>query len=203
MSIFRRPSPDDRPRRPGALGPLDFSVRALVPPDHPACASIDRRSFPDPWPESAFSALAVPSPPDAFLARRPIDHPAGLVAVRSGAMGPGSVLGFLVYTPRRRSVHLDRLAVAMEWRRMGMARALVGRLVGLAEGWARASKGGRGGEAAVEVRLCVRETNDGAIAAYRRMGFRGVTVYPGHYGPGEDAIVMSLAVAAGGSCEGR
>jgi ribosomal-protein-alanine N-acetyltransferase len=89
----------------------------------------------------------------------------------------GQVAGFIV----SRSVHLEReilnLAVAPEWRRRGIATALLDHHLA------------QGGTHFLEV----RESNLGAQALYRRFGFREVGRRLGYYDlPAESAIVMRM-----------
>ena len=80
---------------------------------------------------------------------------------------------------------LTRIAVRPAARRSGVARTLFGALVGQA-----AKRGAR------RMMLEVDETNEGALALYRSVGFAEVARRRDYYGRGVDAVVMELAPLA-------
>jgi ribosomal-protein-alanine N-acetyltransferase len=130
---------------------------------------IEKASFPEPWPYSAF---------ERFLG-----EPTFLVAAR----GP-AVLGFAVgdVTPNhgRDIGHLKDLAVRPDDRNQGVGRRLVTRvLVRMAA------------EGATVAKLEVRESNEAARSLYRSAGFEAARRLPGYYQDGEDAILMTLDLA--------
>ena len=83
--------------------------------------------------------------------------------------------------------HISSVAVAGEARRRGHGRRLVTALVALA--------GSLGAEA---VTLEVRASNEAARALYRGCGFEEVGERRRYYPDGEDAVIMTLALDAGG-----
>ncbi len=83
--------------------------------------------------------------------------------------------------------HISAVAVAGEARRRGHGRRLVRALVALA--------GSLGAEA---VTLEVRASNEAARALYRGCGFEEVGERRRYYPDGEDAVIMTLALGAGG-----
>jgi ribosomal-protein-alanine N-acetyltransferase len=130
---------------------------------------IEKASFPQPWPFSAF---------ERFLG-----EPGFLVAT-CGC----DVLGYVVadVTPNhgRDIGHVKDLAVHADARECGIGRALLRRaLIALAI---------RG---AALVKLEVREGNDPALRLYRDVGFETIRRVPRYYADGEDALVMVLDVA--------
>ncbi|MFB6303008.1 MAG: ribosomal protein S18-alanine N-acetyltransferase [Haloferacaceae archaeon] len=127
---------------------------------------IEKASFPEPWPYSAF---------ERFLG-----EPTFLVA----AQGP-DVLGFAVgdVTPNhgRDMGHLKDLAVRPDDRNRGVGRRLVIRtLVRMAA------------EGATVAKLEVRESNEAAQSLYRTVGFEAARRLPRYYQDGEDAFLMTL-----------
>ena len=84
--------------------------------------------------------------------------------------------------------HISSLAVAGEARRQGHGRRLVTALVALA--------GSLGAEA---VTLEVRASNGAARALYGGCGFEEVGERRRYYPDGEDAVIMTLALGAGGT----
>lgn len=80
---------------------------------------------------------------------------------------------------RRPTADIQTLAVHPAYRRSGIGRDLVARL--LADAVAREC---------TEVLLEVRSDNDAAIALYESHGFDVIARRTGYYGPGEDALIM-------------
>jgi ribosomal-protein-alanine N-acetyltransferase len=131
---------------------------------------IERASFPQPWPYSAF---------EGFL-----DEAGFLVAVEAG-----QVVGYVVadVTPNfgRDIGHVKDLAVAPEARGRGVGRTL------LDQALSTLALAG-----ASVVKLEVRESNDPARSLYRDVGFDPLRRVTRYYEDGEDAIVMVLDVSA-------
>ncbi len=133
---------------------------------------IERTSFADPWPYSAFESL--------------LDVPAFLVAVGgTGADerdGP-SILGYVVgdVTPNhgRDIGHIKNLAVRPNAREAGIGRRLLREaLLGLSASGAGVAK------------LEVRAGNDAARSLYRDEGFEPTKRVPRYYTDGEDALLL-------------
>ncbi|MFB6131169.1 MAG: ribosomal protein S18-alanine N-acetyltransferase [Salinigranum sp.] len=129
---------------------------------------IERASFPQPWPFSAF---------EGFL-----DEPGFLVAVR-GAEVVGYVVGDLTPNYGRDIGHIKDLAVQSDARERGVGRALLERALTLL------AVGG-----AALVKLEVRESNGPALSLYRDLGFEVLRRVQRYYADGEDALVMVLDV---------
>ena len=130
---------------------------------------IEKASFPQPWPYTAFQT---------FVGERGF-----LVAVRDGR-----VVGYVVadVTPNfgRDIGHVKDIAVHPDARGEGLGRTLLERgLFTLAV------------DGASLVKLEVRESNDAALALYRDVGFESLRRIPRYYEDGEDALVMVLDVA--------
>lgn len=134
---------------------MTIAIRSASASDAPRLEGIERLSFADPsWNAADFFRY------DCAVAEI-----------------EGQVAGFIV----SRSVHLEReilnLAVAPEWRRRGVAKALLEHQLG------------RGGTHFLEV----RESNLAARALYRTLGFQEVGRRLGYYDrPAESAIVMRM-----------
>jgi ribosomal-protein-alanine N-acetyltransferase len=122
------------------------------------------RVFPAPWTRDMFlQELRHSQPGDARVA----------------ASGP-LVLGYILCWFVADEVHVVNLAVHPEWRRRGLARAL------LADTFATALR--RGMHLAT---LEVRVQNQPAVRLYEALDFRTVAVRKGYYADnGEDALVM-------------
>lgn len=129
---------------------------------------LERSTFPQPWPFSAF---------ESFLGERGF-----LVAHVADAPG---IVGYVVSdtTPNygRDIGHVKDLAVHPDARGQGLGRTLLHRALEmlLLDG-------------AALVKLEVRATNDAAISLYRSEGFEPLRRIPRYYADGEDAFVMVL-----------
>ena len=129
----------------------------------PQIAELERRCFSDPWSEASVRS-ELENPLSRWLAAEMDNRLIGYVGSQTAA-GLSDMMN---------------LAVAPEYRRMGVARELVS---ALAEELRRA-----GSEALM---LEVRASNEPAIALYGSMGFVRVGVRPGYYfHPKEDAVIM-------------
>ena len=148
--------------------PADVTVRGAEQSDLGAIVRIERESFGQPWPYTAF---------ERFL-----DEPGFLVATHEGGV-VGYVVGDVTPNFGRDIGHVKDLAVAESARRRGIGRSLLVRsLVALAV------------EGAALVKLEVRRGNDPAQALYRDIGFETARHIPRYYRDGEDALVMILDV---------
>lgn len=139
-------------------------LRRLELTDLDAIERIERASYPTPWSRSMFATeLAKPS----SLSLGAVDE-------------AGALVGYLVLSKYVDAWHVMNVAVAPEWRRHGVATALLTRL--LDETRHDAKRG---------YTLEVRVSNVGAISLYERFGFRPKGVRRGYYTDNrEDALIM-------------
>jgi ribosomal-protein-alanine N-acetyltransferase len=150
--------------RPRSLKPAvsDLVVRPLGYRDLSAVLSIERRSFPTPW------SLAM------FVLELSKGDGVCLAAERKGQL-----LGYLICARYDTIFHVMNVAVAPEWRRMGVATSLLQELYR------------RVGDPKARFTLEVRRSNAGAIALYEREGFRIAGIRRRYYQDnGEDAYIM-------------
>ncbi len=141
-----------------------FHIRDLARGDLPEVASIESRSFSDPWSEGSFVELLT----------------AGGHLVALGAIGREGVIGYLLARDVAGTSEVMNLAVDPAFRGSGVGQALlkagVGRLV---------AAGSR------EIYLEVRESNRNALVLYHRNGFRSIGMRRAYYQrPTEDALVL-------------
>lgn len=141
----------------------------LVPasPEHiPQIAALERVCFPaDPWSEALFLEA--------------LENPCAAVLLALGE--DGAALGYAVLSTVLDEGNLDNIAVAPEYRRRGVADALLGALTGF------------GREHLAALMLEVRASNAPAIALYEKHGFAAVGRRKNYYNaPKEDAILMTL-----------
>jgi [ribosomal protein S18]-alanine N-acetyltransferase len=146
-----------------ATSEADILVRDLTVADLPAIMAIEQESFSTPWRDSTFAGLMQRNDSDLI-----------------GMTRLGRLLGYAVCWTVGDQAELGNVAVAVEERGQGVARALVEAALERVRG-----RGAR------ECFLEVRESNAAARQLYETMGFRGVGRRRNYYmKPVEDAIVM-------------
>jgi ribosomal-protein-alanine N-acetyltransferase len=135
----------------------------------PGAAQLLAGALPEAWSAAALASLLATGRGSLWLAAAD-GVPSGALV---GERGPDEY-------------HVHALAVAAGARRRGAGAALLA--AALAE--ARAAGLAR-------VHLELRASNLAALALYRRFGFAALGRRPGYYGGGEDALLLSLELAAG------
>ena len=142
---------------------MDNQIVPMTRAHVPQIAALERRCFPDPWPEAAI----VPELTNELSL--------WLVAVRGE-----TVLGYVGSQTVMDESDMMNLAVAPEVRRQGIGRALIQALIS-----ALRERGSN------SLTLEVRASNDPAIALYEALGFCGVGRRTNYYfHPKEDALVL-------------
>ncbi|MBN2493469.1 MAG: ribosomal protein S18-alanine N-acetyltransferase [Deltaproteobacteria bacterium] len=136
--------------------------------------AIERASFADPW------------PPSAFVAEMQHVWSWFKVAGPAGEGGPAQVDAFIIAWMLKGEMHLLNIAVSPPRRRHGLARAM------LSDAFSAFSNDGGG-----LVSLEVRPSNGSALGLYTGLGFRQIGLRRGYYHKqNEDAIVMGLSLPA-------
>lgn len=145
----------------------------MTPAHLPAVAALEKRCFPaDPWSENLF--------------RFALDSPNSTILLAEGA--DGTLLGYAVLYTVLDEGNLDNIAVAPEFRRQGVADALLSTLTGFAR------------EHLARLFLEVRASNAPALTLYRKYGFAEVGRRKNYYkNPREDAILMTWEIEHGNS----
>ncbi len=148
----------------------NFTIRPLAEPDVDRLAEIAARLEQAPqWPRSAYASLLGNASHDRIV----------LVAEDAES---GAVAGFVVARLIPPEAELESIAVAREFQRQGVARALFSTLAGVL---------GRSG--ADEIILEVRAGNKAARGLYGSLGFVEEGRRRGYYAdPVEDAVLMRL-----------
>jgi ribosomal-protein-alanine N-acetyltransferase len=144
---------------------VTIELRKIELGDLAAIESIERASYPTPWSRSMFaSELAKPSS----------------ISLGAFSTADGELVGYLIISRYVDAWHVMNVAVAPDWRRRGVARALLERLFALT-----ANDGRRG------YTLEVRVSNTTAIRLYERLGFRSRGIRRAYYTDNrEDALIM-------------
>jgi [ribosomal protein S18]-alanine N-acetyltransferase len=136
-------------------------IRRLVYADLPQVVAIERRAFTTPW------SLAM------FVLE--LSKPAGICLA---AQVENELVGYIVCSRYDTVWHVMNVAVDPDFRRRGIATALIGALIE------------RVGDDA-QITLEVRRSNTGAVALYEKFGFRSAGVRRRYYADnGEDAVIM-------------
>jgi [ribosomal protein S18]-alanine N-acetyltransferase len=138
-------------------------IRPLALADLNAIEVIERRSYPTPWSRSMFAGeLAKPT------------------SLCLGAFEDDRLAGYLIISRYVDAWHVMNIAVAPQFRRRGIATALLQKL------FEQTEDGSRRGYT-----LEVRVSNAGAIKLYERLGFTARGTRHGYYTDNrEDALIM-------------
>jgi ribosomal-protein-alanine N-acetyltransferase len=145
------------------------TLRSMTADDLERVAALERSIFPEPWSRGCFETDGK----RADILR--------LVAEEQGV-----IVAYLVAWGMDQ-LHIANVATATQSRRQGIGSRLMAR----AERFARE----RG---LLSLYLEVRESNTGARAFYRRLGFVQTHSRRGYYSNGEDAVIMERDVAPAG-----
>lgn len=146
--------------------PDDVTIRRAEQADLLDVLRIERASFPQAWPFSAFE--------------QSLDAPGFLVAER-GSEIVGYVVADTVTNYGPDHGHVKDLAVKFDERGDGIGSRLL-----------RHALSAMVIEGVSDVKLEVRESNDGAQRLYRRFGFRPTRRIENYYSDDEDALIMVL-----------
>jgi len=172
---------------------LSYTVRPMEPGDVPTVASIERLSFPTPWPAASFLyELRHNTRSFYYVLLRPATGGATLSGPRwrrwlRGMMGLPKESRVIGYVGSRlldtNEAHVSTIAVHPDWRGRGLGELL------LLTAMEKALELGCG-----VVTLEMRSSNHVAHHLYRKYGFRFEGVNRGYYRDGEDAWLMKVEV---------
>ncbi len=144
---------------------MPFVLMEMTPYHVDLCAELERRCFSDPWSEAMLDGEC----------NNPLAH---YYTVMDGL----TVCGYGGYLAICDVGEITRIAVADNYRRKGIGRMLLNKIVENAR------------ELCLnEITLEVRESNLPAGALYESAGFRTIAKRPAYYkNPAEDALIMAL-----------
>ena len=138
-------------------------IRWMIRRDMPEVLAIEHAGFEYPWCEEEFLRV---------LRQR---NCIGMVAEHGER-----IIGFMIYELHRSNIHVLDFATHAEFRRRGVGRQMVAKLVGKLSNQRRS-----------RISLDVRETNLHAQLFFKVLGFRAMAVVREHYADtGEDAYSM-------------
>ena len=145
---------------------MSFRIVPMTAAHLPAVAALEALCFPaDPWSEALFRAA--------------LDNPQVAILLAQGE--DGELLGYAVLSVVLDEGSLDNIAVALGYRRRGVADALLNVLTGF------------GRDRLAALMLEVRASNAPAIALYKKHGFVPAGRRKNYYAaPREDAVLMTL-----------
>jgi ribosomal-protein-alanine N-acetyltransferase len=123
---------------------------------------VEDNSFSEPYPPHLIAKLLRDYPGSFFVA----EHP------------PGTIVGYCVAAERGKSAHLISIGVLREYRRRGVATALIQRLLTTLNSQVK------------ELRLEVKQGNREAITLYEALGFKQVESVENYYEDGSTAVKM-------------
>lgn len=162
--------------------PESVAVRGARCADVPAIAALEADAFPlDPWSENLIGQAVDDALPTVALLVAESDAESD--AESEGGPDAGAFAGYAVVSVVDVDAELQRIAVPEEWRRAGVARALLGAVL--------AHAAHRGAE---RLLLEVREDNLAARAFYARTGFTELGRRPRYYRDGTTAVVLVVPV---------
>ena len=148
---------------PTAKAQVRVHIRWMIRRDMPEVLAIEHASYEFPWCEEEFLRV---------LRQR---NCIGMVA-ECGER----VVGFMIYELHKTRLQVLNLAVSPEYRRMGVGRQMVAKLVGKLSSHRR-----------TKISMAIRETNLPAQLYFRALDFRAVEVIRESYeDTGEDAYVL-------------
>ena len=144
----------------------DFKLGTFESDDMDQILAIEKASFPDPYPRIVFAWFKLSVGEGFIVARK-----------------DGRVVGYLISEVRRGRGHIASMAVATDYRRMGIGEAMARKSIDLLAGRVK------------QVYLEVRPSNKAAIRLYHKLSFEETgKVRKKYYPDGEDTIEMARAV---------
>ncbi|QVL31810.1 ribosomal protein S18-alanine N-acetyltransferase [Telmatocola sphagniphila] len=146
---------------------LRVHIRWMIRRDMPEVLQTEQNSFDYAWTEEEFLRC---------LRQR---NCIGMVAEQGER-----VVGFMIYELHKNKLHILNFAVHPEFRRLGIGRQMIAKLVGKLSSHRR-----------TKITLAVRETNILAQVFYRDMSFKAVRLLRNYYeDSGEDAYLMQFCL---------
>jgi ribosomal-protein-alanine N-acetyltransferase len=153
-----------------------MSVRPAVEEDLDQIYQIEKRAYKHPWTKEQLL--------------EEIDKKDSSFLVYTDDETDSVVAGYLVYRKEDNQIHILNVAVALDWRGLGMGKSLV--QLAIKDAYRQQLE---------RVFLEVREDNEAAIGLYTKCGFKIDRVQKGFYTNGDHAVHMSLKMSYGAPSE--
>jgi ribosomal-protein-alanine N-acetyltransferase len=184
--MMQRDIDEERLTLRATFGPESpFVLRPMEEGDVPAVMAIERRSFPSPWPESAYRYELSFRSDSFFYVLQPREETPSTrrdrLLRRMLQVGRSQMLGYVGFRLRGVDAHICTIAVHPDWRGLGLGELLLLAALGKALTYA-----------VQHVTLEVRPSNRAARRLYARLGFVRTGVRQAYYRNGEDAWFMKL-----------
>lgn len=163
---------------------LPFIIRPMEAKDIPAVMAIEQRSFPSPWPKSAYHYELRVRRRSFFYVMETREGPT--LSWQDRLLGKGkteerTLIGYVGVRMREDRAHIATLAVHPDWRRKQLGKYLL--LIALEQAFQEGKR---------QVTLEVRTSNHVAYQLYTGLGFTRTGERRGYYQNGDDAWLMTL-----------
>ncbi|MFY9187721.1 MAG: ribosomal protein S18-alanine N-acetyltransferase [bacterium] len=144
--------------------PLEIKILPMTMDHLSGVMEVERQSFPYPWSQDAFMFELLHNKVACYLV----------------AMAEETVVGYAGMWVLVDEAHVTNIGVLPQWRRQGIARALLSRLMEIAKA-----------NDADKMTLEVRKSNWGARKLYENLGFKALGCRRNYYAEThEDAVIM-------------
>jgi ribosomal-protein-alanine N-acetyltransferase len=154
-----------------ALDPEGIAIRRMSEHDLLEVVEIEEQSGLSRWGWAAYYAELQGANRDLMLVAKPLS-----------VLETSPIVGYIVARETAGELHINNVAVRLEYRRRGIGAALLGRIL-------QEARRRKANAAFLEV----RSANLAARALYEKSGFRAIARRADYYSePREDAVVMSL-----------
>ncbi len=174
--------------------PFPFLFRPMREEDIAEVMEIERHSFPNPWPESAYRNEIRYGINSLFYILQPYPAPSPvswwdrLLRRQRGDRSP--VIGYVGMRLLPGEAHITTIAIHPEWRGRGLGKYVL--LMAIRQAFQHRVR---------FVTLEVRASNRVAQRLYNDLGFRVTGIQRGYYRDGEDAWTMRLGPLDGAEIE--
>ena len=174
---------------------MSYTIRPMEPGDVSAIVTIERRSFPSPWPASAFSRELQRKHSSYYVLVKPeVDEPPSpkqnflqWLRHKFTSVVKNHIIGYVGFRLEEGKAHITTIAIHPEWRGKKLGELL------LLTAIEKAIK-----KKAHTVTLEMRPSNRIAHRLYCKYGFQTRETRRNYYQDGENALAMAVEINANG-----